>query len=183
MKSTSKPKPRSARPEFSRDGAATCGAAARREPNSSACCTSKPAGPTTRPPRCSSCCLADAYRRNAQWELAEATLMDLVERLPDEPATFDGMQWLFQYWTSAELTYQRLRKESVQTSHVQINPRRCSRRKSIRPSPRPQSNPRTAIPVALEGPIRCNWSRRHASYTTAIPTWPACVGPVSATRP
>ncbi len=65
--------------------------------------------------------LADAYRRNAQWELAEVTLMDLVDRYPDEPAAFDGMQWLFQYWTSAELTYQRLRKESVQSSHVQLN--------------------------------------------------------------
>ena len=65
--------------------------------------------------------LADAYRRNTQWELAEATLMDLVDRYPDEPATFDAMQWLFQYWTSAELTYQRLRKESVQSSHVQLD--------------------------------------------------------------
>lgn len=65
--------------------------------------------------------LADAYRRNAQWELAEATLIDLVERFPDEPATFDAMQWLFQYWTSAELTYQRLRKETVRSSHVEVN--------------------------------------------------------------
>jgi photosystem II stability/assembly factor-like uncharacterized protein len=66
--------------------------------------------------------LADAYRRNSQWELAEAALVDLVERFPDEPATFNAMQWLFQYWTSAELTYQRMRVESVQTTRMEFTP-------------------------------------------------------------
>jgi photosystem II stability/assembly factor-like uncharacterized protein len=65
--------------------------------------------------------LADAYRRNAQWELAESTLVDLVERFPDEPATFDAMQWLFQYWASAELMYQRTRHEKVQTTRLDFN--------------------------------------------------------------
>jgi photosystem II stability/assembly factor-like uncharacterized protein len=64
--------------------------------------------------------LADAYRRNGQWELAEATLLDLVERFPDEPATFGAMQWLFRYWTSAELTYQRLRSKPVQTTRMEF---------------------------------------------------------------
>jgi hypothetical protein len=65
--------------------------------------------------------LADAYRRSGQWELAEATLVDLIERFPEEPATFQGMQELFQYWTSAELMYQHLRQESVRTSQLDFN--------------------------------------------------------------
>ncbi len=95
--------------------------------------------------------LADAYRQNAQWELAEAAVLDLVERFPDEPATFNAMQWLFQYWTSAELTYQRLRPESVQTTRMQFTPSELQSKidKAIALS---QTDLKDRDPTALDGP-------------------------------
>jgi hypothetical protein len=95
--------------------------------------------------------LADAYRRNAQWELAEAAVLDLVERFPDEPATFNAMQWLFQYWTSAELTYQRLRQESVQTTRMQFTPSELQAKidKAVALA---QTDPKDRDPAALDGP-------------------------------
>jgi photosystem II stability/assembly factor-like uncharacterized protein len=95
--------------------------------------------------------LADAYRKNAQWELAEAALLDLVERFPDEPATFHGMQWLFQYWTSAELTYQRLQKESVKTTRLQFTPSLLQAKLDTALA-QTQVDPKDRDPAALEGP-------------------------------
>src|SRR5262249_31783403 len=46
--------------------------------------------------------LADAYRRLGQWDLAEATLVDMVERYPHEAASQDAMRWLVQLWISSE---------------------------------------------------------------------------------
>ncbi|HEV8071047.1 MAG TPA: YCF48-related protein [Planctomycetaceae bacterium] len=95
--------------------------------------------------------LADAYRQNAQWELTEATVLDLVERFPDEPATFNAMQWLFQYWTSAELTYQRERQESVQTTRMQFTPSELQAKidKAVALA---QTDPKDRDPTALDGP-------------------------------
>jgi photosystem II stability/assembly factor-like uncharacterized protein len=95
--------------------------------------------------------LADAYRKNSQWELAEAALLDLVDRFPDEPATFHGMQWLFQYWTSAELTYQRLQKESVKTTRLHFTPS-LLRAKLDKALAQTQIDPQERDPTALEGP-------------------------------
>lgn len=58
--------------------------------------------------------LADRYRQQGQWELAEQTLRELVEHYPDEPAALRGMQRLIQSWASAEVTWRRLRKSSSQ---------------------------------------------------------------------
>ncbi len=66
--------------------------------------------------------LADAYRRNGQWELAEAALVELVERYPNQAATFEAMRWLLQYWTGAELTYQRFRVGAAQKDRLEFNP-------------------------------------------------------------
>jgi photosystem II stability/assembly factor-like uncharacterized protein len=66
--------------------------------------------------------LADAYRRNGQWELTEAALVELVEHYPNEAASFEAMRWLLQYWTGAELTYQRLRTETAESGRLQFNP-------------------------------------------------------------
>jgi len=95
--------------------------------------------------------LADAYRQNAQWELAEAAVLDLVERFPDEPATFNAMQWLFQYWTSAELTYQRLRQESVQTTRMQFTPSELQS-KIDKALALAQTDPKDRDPAALDDP-------------------------------
>jgi hypothetical protein len=65
--------------------------------------------------------LADAYRRNGQWQLAESAFVEMVEQYPDEPATFEAMRWLLQYWTSSELTYQRLRVGTPQKGRLQFD--------------------------------------------------------------
>ena len=67
--------------------------------------------------------LADAYRRNEQWELTEATLVELIDHYPNEAATFDAMQWLMHYWIGAEPTYQRLRKLSVERDKARFDPK------------------------------------------------------------
>ena len=72
--------------------------------------------------------LADAYRRNFQWELAEAAYVEMVDQHPDEPASLDAMRWLLQYWTGAELTYQRLRLGTPVKGHLEFSQRRSSRR-------------------------------------------------------
>jgi photosystem II stability/assembly factor-like uncharacterized protein len=64
--------------------------------------------------------LADAYRRNGQWELAEAAFVELVDRYPNEPATLDAMRWLLQFWTGAELTYQRFRVPETQKERLEF---------------------------------------------------------------
>lgn len=64
--------------------------------------------------------LADAFRRNCQWTLAEAAYVDLVERYPSEPVSLDAMRWLLEYWTSGELTYQRLRASIPQKDHLEF---------------------------------------------------------------
>jgi hypothetical protein len=64
--------------------------------------------------------LADDYRRQGQWELAEATLVEMVERLPHEPASQDAMRWLFQLWVSNEMTYRRVRSTSVSRTRVTV---------------------------------------------------------------
>lgn len=64
--------------------------------------------------------LADAYRKNAQWDLAEATWIELVERYPSEPAAGDAMRRLLQYWIAEEPTYQRLRIQGVESTHAEF---------------------------------------------------------------
>ena len=63
--------------------------------------------------------LADAYRRNGQWELAEAAFVELVDRYPNEPATLDAMRWLLHFWTG-ELTYQRFRLPEAQKERLEF---------------------------------------------------------------
>lgn len=57
--------------------------------------------------------LAADYRRNADWQLVEATYVELVERYPDEPVALDAMRWLLTFWSSAETAWQRSRKVQV----------------------------------------------------------------------
>lgn len=64
--------------------------------------------------------LADAYRRQGQWDLAEATLVEMVERYPHEPAAQDAMRWLVQLWVGTELTYHRLQATNVQRKRFSV---------------------------------------------------------------
>ncbi len=64
--------------------------------------------------------LADAYRRQGYWDLAEATLVELVDRYPHEPAAQDAMRWLVQLWVGTELTYRRLQATNVERKKFSV---------------------------------------------------------------
>ena len=66
--------------------------------------------------------LAEQYQAVGQWELAELTLIELVERYPREPAALRAMQQLVQLWASAEVTWRRLRKSSTGLRRDQNHP-------------------------------------------------------------
>jgi len=51
--------------------------------------------------------LAEAYRKTGEWELAESTMFELVERYPREAPARDAMRWLLQLWTSTEVAWRR----------------------------------------------------------------------------
>lgn len=57
--------------------------------------------------------LADDYRRRAQWDLAEATLIELIDFYRDEPIAAEAMLWLLRFWSSEEMSWQRSRKVSL----------------------------------------------------------------------
>lgn len=95
--------------------------------------------------------LADAYRRNGQWELAEATLVELVDQYPNEAATFEAMRWLLQYWTGAELTYQRFRVGAAQKGRLEFNPAPLGETIE-RALALAQSDPKTRDPVDILAP-------------------------------
>ncbi|MCH7687185.1 MAG: hypothetical protein IH899_10970, partial [Planctomycetes bacterium] len=66
--------------------------------------------------------LAKDYQRRALWDSMEATLVELVNRYPDEPAAWDGMRWLLQLWTGTETAYQRAKKIQVFQKRTRYNP-------------------------------------------------------------
>ncbi|HUG93294.1 MAG TPA: YCF48-related protein, partial [Planctomycetaceae bacterium] len=53
--------------------------------------------------------VAAEYRSRSQWDLVEATYVELVSRYPREPAAVEAMRWLFQLWTGLEPAWQRAR--------------------------------------------------------------------------
>ena len=57
--------------------------------------------------------LAAEYRERAEWDLAEATMVELVERFPNEPVSHLAMRRLFRLWSGAEPAWQRARKVQV----------------------------------------------------------------------
>jgi photosystem II stability/assembly factor-like uncharacterized protein len=65
--------------------------------------------------------LANEYRERSLFELVESTNMELIRRYPNEPAALDAMRWLFQFWTSSETAWQRMRQMTNETSRVASN--------------------------------------------------------------
>ncbi len=65
--------------------------------------------------------LADEYRERSLFELVEATNMELIRRYPQEPAAFDAMRWLFQFWISSETAWQRMRQMTNETTNTASN--------------------------------------------------------------
>jgi hypothetical protein len=72
--------------------------------------------------------LAEDYRQMSRWDLVESTLVELVERYPDEPVAQEGMRWLFQLWTAAEPAWQRSRMATVTRGVIQSDPQSIEQR-------------------------------------------------------
>ncbi|MGC1274868.1 MAG: YCF48-related protein [Planctomycetaceae bacterium] len=53
--------------------------------------------------------LAESYRREARWDLAEQMFLALIERYPGEPAARDAMTWLLRLWTGSEPVWRRMK--------------------------------------------------------------------------
>lgn len=53
--------------------------------------------------------LGQMYHARGEWSLAESVYAQLIARYPEQPVAVDAMLWLMQYWTSAEMNWQRLR--------------------------------------------------------------------------
>jgi tetratricopeptide (TPR) repeat protein len=65
--------------------------------------------------------LAEQYKRRSRWQLAEDTLIELVQRYPREPVALEAMQWLLALWTSQEMGWQRLATMTIDRSQLTIN--------------------------------------------------------------
>jgi photosystem II stability/assembly factor-like uncharacterized protein len=61
------------------------------------------------------------YRRRSQWDLAEATAVELIERFPNEPAAIDAMRWRFHTWSGSVSTWQRARQSRVQRATLAVD--------------------------------------------------------------
>ena len=62
--------------------------------------------------------LASDYRRRSEWDLAEATFIELIERFPNEPVAAEAMLWLLHLWSSSEMAWHRSRNVQM-TANVQ----------------------------------------------------------------
>ncbi|MGZ0170270.1 MAG: YCF48-related protein [Planctomycetales bacterium] len=72
--------------------------------------------------------LASDYRRRSQWDLAEATFIELIDRYPNEPVAAEAMLWLLHLWSSSEMAWHRSRGVQMtasvqQTSRYLVNGR------------------------------------------------------------
>ena len=72
--------------------------------------------------------LASDYRRRSQWDLAEATFIELIDQYPNEPVAAEAMLWLLHLWSSSEMAWHRSRDVQMtanvqQTSRFMINGR------------------------------------------------------------
>lgn len=72
--------------------------------------------------------LASDYRRRSQWDLVEATFIELIDQYPNEPVAAEAMLWLLHLWSSSEMAWHRSRGVQMtaniqQTSRYLINGR------------------------------------------------------------
>ncbi len=65
--------------------------------------------------------LAQSHAERSQWDAAEATYLDLVRRYPEDPAALAAMRWLLQYWTSAEVAWQRQKSRGIEVTAQQTD--------------------------------------------------------------
>ncbi|MEX1228814.1 MAG: YCF48-related protein [Planctomycetaceae bacterium] len=64
--------------------------------------------------------LAIEYGRRHQWDLVEATYVELVQRFPDHPLSAEAMKWLLTFWSSTETAWQRSRKTQVSQTNYTV---------------------------------------------------------------
>jgi photosystem II stability/assembly factor-like uncharacterized protein len=72
--------------------------------------------------------LASDYRRRSEWDLAEATFIELIDQYPNEPVAAEAMLWLLHLWSSSEMAWHRSRgvhltAQVQQTSRYLVNGR------------------------------------------------------------
>jgi photosystem II stability/assembly factor-like uncharacterized protein len=65
--------------------------------------------------------LAADYRRQGEWGLAEAVYAELITHYADQPVAIEAMLWLTQFWTSAEMNWQRLRALTASNTQTRFD--------------------------------------------------------------
>jgi photosystem II stability/assembly factor-like uncharacterized protein len=65
--------------------------------------------------------LAESYRRDARWDLAEQTYLALIERYPSEPPSREAMTWLLRLWTGAEPVWRRMKDKGTTTTRQSVD--------------------------------------------------------------
>ncbi|MBC8290748.1 MAG: hypothetical protein H8E37_10575 [Planctomycetes bacterium] len=65
--------------------------------------------------------LASDYRQRGNWELAEATLIELINLYPDQPIAGDAMLWLLHFWGSQEMAWHRSRNVDLKAGRSTTN--------------------------------------------------------------
>lgn len=66
--------------------------------------------------------LGKMYQQQGEWGLAEGVYGELITRYPDQPPAVEAMLWLLQYWSSAEMNWQRLRTMQATKTQYNSNP-------------------------------------------------------------
>lgn len=124
--------------------------------------------------------LASDYRRRSQWDLAEATFIELIDRYPNEPVAAEAMLWLLHLWSSSEMAWHRSRGVQLtasvqQTSRYMINGRiqrlldaaRKEQSDPLKTARRLQADPMADLELFREQPAAQdsqNWQTQTHSY-------------------
>ncbi len=66
--------------------------------------------------------VARGYRERMLWDSAEQTTSLLLDLYPDHPEAPESAAWLLRFWTSAEISWQRLRPRLSKKTEFQMNP-------------------------------------------------------------
>ena len=66
--------------------------------------------------------MARGYRERMLWDSAEQTSLLLLDLYPNHPAAKESASWLLRFWTSSEMSWQRLRPRISKQTEYQINP-------------------------------------------------------------
>jgi hypothetical protein len=65
--------------------------------------------------------LGQTYHQQGEWALAESVYAELMTRYPEQPRAAEAMLWLMTFWSSTEMSWQRLRAVQASRSTVQVD--------------------------------------------------------------